>query len=214
MIVTIDGPAGAGKSTVARQLAARLGFDFLDTGAMYRAATLVCLRREVDLGDPAAVTKCACAVRLEFSGDRILADGLDVSTEIRSTEVTSQSQFIAGNASVRSHMVERQRELASSGNVVTEGRDQGTVAFPQAEFKFFVTASPEVRARRRQGDLEARGERVSLQDLITQQTERDERDATRAVGPLKPAVDAIVIDTSELPLPEVVALMENRVLGR
>ncbi len=213
MIVTIDGPAGAGKSTVARQLASRLGFDFLDTGAMYRAATLVCLRREVDLANADAVANCACAVRLEFNGDRILADGQDVSTEIRSTEVTSQSQFIAGNPRVRTHMVERQRELAGRSNVVTEGRDQGTVAFPQAEFKFFVTASPEVRARRRQGDLEARGEQVSLQDLITQQTERDERDATRTVGPLKPATDAVVIDTSELPLPEVVALMEARVRG-
>jgi len=211
MIVTIDGPAGAGKSTTARELAARLGFQFLDTGAMYRAVTWFCLREHVDLQDEKAVAAAARRGQFVFESGRVLVDGVDVTREIRRSSVTDQTRFIAGNNSVREHLVALQRQLAAGQNVVTEGRDQGTVAFPQAECKFFLTASPLMRALRRQHDLALNGEEVALEELLSQQEGRDQRDERRQYGALKPAADAISIDTSEMSFDDVVTQMANMV---
>jgi cytidylate kinase len=209
MIVTIDGPAGAGKSSSARELALRLSFQFLDTGAMYRAVTWYCLKEDVDLSDELAVAEAARRGAFEFTGGRVFVDGVEVTREIRRSAVTDQTRFIAGNQRVREQLVELQRKLASGADVVTEGRDQGTVAFPHAECKFYLTASPISRARRRQNDLALNGEEVALDVILAQQESRDRRDANREFGALKPASDAVSIDTSELSFDEVVSLMES-----
>jgi cytidylate kinase len=209
MIVTIDGPAGAGKSSSARELAQRLSFQFLDTGAMYRAVTWYCLKEEVDLGDELAVAQAARRGAFEFKGGRVFVDGAEVTREIRRSAVTDQTRFIAGNQRVREQLVHLQRELAAGADVVTEGRDQGTVAFPHAECKFYLTASPISRARRRQTDLAQNGEEVALDVILAQQESRDRRDANREFGALKPAPDAISIDTSDLSFDEVVSRMER-----
>lgn len=214
MIVTIDGPAGAGKSSAARALAARLKFQFLDTGAMYRAVTWYCLDRGVDLHDQKAVADVARRIDLQLEADRVFVEGRDVTREIRSTEVTHESRYVAGNTLVRQHLVALQRQLADGKNVVTEGRDQGTVAFPDARCKFFLTANPETRARRRQRDLAAQGERVSLTEILIQQNNRDARDAQRKVGALKPADDAVTIDTSDIELDEAVSQLEHMVRAK
>jgi cytidylate kinase len=209
MIVTIDGPAGAGKSSSARELAQRLSFQFLDTGAMYRAVTWFCLKEHIDLSDEQAVAEAARRGAFEFKGGRVFVDGVEVTREIRRSAVTDQTRFIAGNNRVREQLVELQRRLAAGADVVTEGRDQGTVAFPQAECKFYLTASPASRARRRQNDLAQNGEQVPLEDILAQQESRDRRDANREFGALKPASDAISIDTSSLSFDEVVSRMES-----
>lgn len=214
MIVTIDGPAGAGKSSAARELAARLGFQFLDTGAMYRAVTWVCLRDRLNLEDENAVAELARRIAIRFDGDRVFVDDVEVTREIRSTEVTHQTRHVAGNNAVRAHLVELQRRLAGEADVVTEGRDQGTVAFPHAECKFYITADPRERALRRQRDLAEQGEQVTLEDLLAEQTRRDERDESREFGALKPAPDAIRIDSSHRSLDEVAAHMERIVRER
>ncbi len=214
MIVTIDGPAGAGKSTAARDLARRLGFHFLDTGAMYRAVTLHCLRLGVDLRDEPAVAAAARGMPLEFRGALVLVAGSDVTQELRSNHVTQESRFVAAHPAVRAYLVDLQRQLAAGRNVVTEGRDQGTVAFPAAECKFYLTASPRQRALRRQREFAARGEQVPLDQILDQITSRDERDSLRDVGPLKAAEDALVIDTSELSTAAVLDLLEGKVRER
>lgn len=211
MIVTIDGPAGAGKSSTARELAARLGFEFLDTGAMYRAVTWYCLNHKVDLQDERAVADTARQARFQFESGRVFVDGAEVTREIRRSAVTDQTRFIAANNSVRAWLVELQRELASGRSVVTEGRDQGTVAFPKAECKFYLTASPRKRALRRQQDLAAGGEQIPLEEILAQQEGRDQRDENREFGALRPAPDAVSIDTSDLSFEEVVSRMEQTV---
>ncbi len=183
MIVTIDGPAGAGKSTAARELARRLGFEYLDTGAMYRAVTLMCLRAGVDLSDQDVVADLARRTRIDFRGGRLFADGEDVSDEIRTLRVTEECRYVAANNVVRGLLVDLQREIAGRRDIVTEGRDQGTVAFPAAECKFFLTADPLKRAERRQKELEEAGETVDIEQLVAAIRERDERDRTREVGP-------------------------------
>jgi cytidylate kinase len=214
MIVTIDGPAGAGKSTAARALAERLGFQFLDTGAMYRAVTWFCLERGIDLHDQPRVAEAARRLDLRLEADRVFVDGVEVTHDIRTNAVTHDSRFVAGNNAVRTHLVELQRQLANGRDIVTEGRDQGTVAFPGAECKFFVTANARQRAVRRQRDLASRGEQVSLEEILAQQTNRDRRDEAREVGALKPAEDAVLVDTSELELADVVDQMEALVRRR
>ena len=209
MIVTIDGPAGAGKSSTARALAQRLGFEFLDTGAMYRAVTWYCLRRQIDLKDEQSVAEAARHGQFIFDSGRVFVDGLEVTQEIRRSAVTHETRFVAGNNAVRAFLVELQRKLAAGKDVVTEGRDQGTVAFPHAECKFYLTASPLQRARRRQQDLAANGEQVPLGEILAQQQGRDQRDQRREIGAMRPADDALTIDTSELPFDEVVAHMES-----
>ncbi|HLA84431.1 MAG TPA: (d)CMP kinase [Thermoguttaceae bacterium] len=204
MLITIDGPAGAGKSTVARVLARRLGFDYLDTGAMYRAVALAGLRRGVDWRRPDRLAELATTLRLEWKDDRMFLDGEDVSQTIRSPEVTAITRHAADNPAVRAHLVNVQRALAANRNVVTEGRDQGTVAFPGADCKFFITATPEERARRRLADLERQGDAATLADVLEAQQSRDQRDAARPVGPLVKAPDAVEVVTDGMTVEQVV----------
>lgn len=208
MIVTIDGPAGTGKSTVAKRLAERLGFEFLNTGAMYRAVAYACLKREVELSDEERVDAIARELDILFSQNRLFLDGVDVTDLIHTQSVTQSASIVAANPAVRRHLVHLQQLVGKTANLVTEGRDQGTVVFPNAECKFFLTASPEERARRRQRELEEKGETISLEDLLEQQQERDQRDKSRACSPLKPAEDALLIDTTEMTLDEVSGYLE------
>jgi CMP/dCMP kinase len=211
MIVTIDGPAGAGKSSVAKGLARRLGFRFLDTGAMYRAVALAGKRRGLDWDAPEDLARLAKKLDLQLSGDRILVDGEDVSEEIRTSEVTAVTRYAADNPQVREHLVRLQRTLAADDNIVTEGRDQGTVAFPFAACKIFLTASPIERARRRLHDLQSKDEPITLEQVLAAQERRDREDAGRAVGPLVPAADAVEVCTDGLTLDQVVERLEKLV---
>jgi cytidylate kinase len=209
MIITIDGPAGAGKSSVARALARRLGFRFLDTGAMYRAVALAGMRRGLDWAVPEDLARLAQGLQFALAGERLLLDGEDVTEAVRASAVTAVTRFAADNPQVRQRLVELQRLLAGQDNVVTEGRDQGTVAFPQAECKIFLTASPQERARRRLCDLQSQGEPVSLEQVLAAQKRRDREDASRPVGPLVPAADAVQVATDGMTLDQVVDRLEE-----
>ena len=214
MIVTLDGPAGAGKSSAAKALARRLGFDFLDTGAMYRAVTLVALRNGVDLQDQQALARLLGDFRLDMPPGRVLLNGEDVTSAIRTMAVTNASGAIANSRNVRQHLVGLQRAIAQGRNVVCEGRDQGTIVFPNAMCKFFVIADPTERARRRQGEMARRGEVQPLDEVLRAQEERDRRDADRDIAPMVPAADAITVDSTNLTLDQVVDRMEQEVRRR
>jgi cytidylate kinase len=209
MIVTIDGPAGAGKSSAARELARRLGFRFLDTGAMYRAVTLAARERGVDLTDGAALAGMVRDIRVELDGSRVLLDGNDVTSAIRKFDITTAIHYAADNADVRGQLVIWQREAAARDDVVTEGRDQGTVVFPQAECKIFLTAGEQERAKRRHADLLARGENIPFEQVLENQRLRDQRDASRPVGALVKADDAIEVSTDGMSPDEVVSHLEE-----
>jgi cytidylate kinase len=214
MIVTIDGPAGAGKSSAARGLANRLRFEFLDTGAMYRAVALAARRAQVALDDEAGLATLLARIRLEMPAGRVLLDGEDVSAEIRTPEVSAGSSVVAASAVVRPYLVALQRQIAAGRNVVCEGRDQGTVVFPTALCKFFLTADVETRLKRRAREFETRGSKIDLEALRQAQTQRDERDSNRALAPLRPADDAVILDSTQLTLDEVVDQMEREVRQR
>ena len=209
MIVTIDGPAGAGKSSAARRLARRLGFHFLDTGAMYRAVTLAGSRRGVDWNNPAELADVAAGLTLEVTDDRVFLNGEDVTAPIRTLEITTLTQHSADNDEVRRRLIDQQRAIAAGQDVVTEGRDQATVVFPHAECKIFLTASEEERARRRFQDLLARGEEVDFQVVLEKQRRRDERDVARPFGGLAKAADSIEVITDGLTPEEVVDRLEE-----
>ena len=211
MIVTIDGPAGTGKSSVARMLADRLGFEFLNTGAMYRAVAYACLQRQLDLANEQDVGNVAHALEIFFSKNRLLLGNEDVTEAIRGQEVTQSASIVAANPVVRKRLVDLQRLVGQGTNLVTEGRDQGTIVFPNAECKFFLTASPEERARRRQRELLEKGDKISLEELLEQQKLRDLRDETRACSPLKPAPNAVIIDTTQMTLAHVASHLEQLV---
>jgi CMP/dCMP kinase len=210
MIVTIDGPAGSGKSTAARGLARRLGFEFLDTGAMYRAVALALSRLAIDFGSN-QVPEVLTTLRLEMPPGRVLLNGEEVTTTIRTAAMNSASSKVAAVPAVRAFLVEQQRAIAAGRDMVCEGRDQGTVVFPDAACKFFLVADPLARARRRHLDLLARGQVLTFEQVLAEQEERDRRDSSRSVGPLKPAADAIVLDTSDLTPEEVIDHLEREV---
>ena len=211
MIVTIDGPAGAGKSTAARALAQRLGFEFLDTGAMYRAVALAALRAGLALDDQEGLARLIESLTLDMPPGRVLLGGEDVTAAIRTPQVTAATSPVADNKVVRQHLVGLQRTIVAGRDMVCEGRDQGTVVFPDAGCKFFLKADPAERARRRQREMEARGETVDFGALLRAQEERDRRDAARDLAPMVPAADAVILDSSHLSLVQVVDLMEREV---
>jgi CMP/dCMP kinase len=206
-VVTIDGPAGAGKSTVARRLADRLGWRFLDTGAMYRAVTLAAIRGKVDLMSESALAGLVESLSVRLIADRVMLSEENVTQLIRGVEVTQASKFVADSPSVRQRLMSWQRAFGAESNIVTEGRDQGTLVFHDAFCKFYLTASDEERARRRVAEYEASGETASFESVLLGQRDRDARDAARVIAPMKPAADAFVIDTSSLSVAAVVDCM-------
>jgi cytidylate kinase len=214
MIITIDGPAGAGKSSAARGLAQRLGFELLDTGAMYRTVTLAGLRAGIDLSDQEALARLLADFRLEMPPGRVIVNGEDVTVSIRSSEVSRWSSPVAENPVVRRRLVELQRAIAAGRDIVCEGRDQGTVVFPEAACKFFLMADPEERARRRHRDMLARGETISWEEVLRMQEARDRRDASRDLAPMVPAADAIILDNTHLSLAQVIDRMEEEARRR
>lgn len=203
MIVTIDGPAGAGKSSIARQVADRLGFEFLDTGAMYRAVTLGAIRAQVDLESAAELVDYAGKLALKWDGDRIFLNESDVTEEIRTPTVTGAIRFLADVPEIRRQLSVQQRRIAKGRDIVTEGRDQGTEVFPDAECKIYLTASPEERAKRRQQQLADAGRHMPLEDVFKAQEKRDEEDRNRPLGSLRPADDAILLETDGMTPEEV-----------
>lgn len=203
MIVTIDGPAGAGKSSIARQAADSLGFEFLDTGAMYRAIALAGIRADVDWNDKSSLLRLAKKVNIEFRDRRVWLNDNDVTALIRTPSVTDVIRYVADVVEIRQILTEKQRSFVNGRDVVTEGRDQGSEVFPHAQCKIFLTASPEERARRRQQQLSEAGRYVPLEDILAQQNRRDQEDGSRPIGRLRPAADAIILHSDNLSLDEV-----------
>lgn len=209
MIVTIDGPAGAGKSSVARALAAHLGLHFLDTGSMYRAVAFAVRRAEVDPNDESAVAELLPKLKFEFDAGITRLDGRDLTDVIRTREITKLSSFLAKQHDVRVFLVPMQQQIGQQHDLVTEGRDQGTVVFPNAEVKFYLTADRVERAQRRMKDLINKSEHVTLDEVLEAQDLRDKQDAERHDGPLRQAADAVKIDSSGRTLNDVITEMEE-----
>jgi len=208
LVVAIDGPSGAGKSTAGRAVAERLGYVFLDTGAMYRALALAALRAGVALDDAAEVAGLATRLRLDLRpGGAVLLDGEDVTSALRTQDVGAAASRVSVHPPVRRHMVARQREMGQEGGVVMDGRDIGTAVFPDADVKFYVDAHPRQRATRRHEELSQRGLASDLDTIEREIRQRDHADSTRAESPLTRAPDAIHLDTTELGLDEVVRRM-------
>ena len=217
-IVTIDGPSGVGKSTVSRAVAARLGYTYLDTGAMYRAVAWKCRQEGVSPDDEAAVARLLddLDIRLlppEREGDdvRVLVDGRDVSREIRTPEMAMAASRVSALGVVRQRLTRMQQEMGAAGRIVAEGRDTGTVVFPRAAWKFFLDAAPGERARRRAEQLRQRGQEVDEEEILAQIIQRDRDDRQRTIAPLRAAPDAIHIDTTNLDLDQVVDLILSHI---
>lgn len=212
-VIAIDGPAGSGKSTVARLVAQRLGFLYIDTGAMYRALTLKALRTKVDLGNEAELGALAGSTNIELKQEdgslKVFLDGEDVTSGIRTPEITNNVKYIARAKPVREHMVKVQRELGGQGGTVMEGRDIATVVLPDADRKFYIDAAFEVRAQRRYKELKESGAAVAEEDVRKDLKMRDDSDFNRPIGPLRKASDAIIVDTTGLTIEGVV----DKVLG-
>lgn len=214
MIITIDGPAGAGKSTVTRLLAQRLDFQYLDTGAMYRTVTWSAIEQDINLNDESALQTVANQIQLRFDGDLVFVGQQDVSLAIRTPEITRNVVKIADAVSVRAELVALQRRIASSGNFVCEGRDQGTVAFPDAFCKIYLTASSKARARRRSEQLESAGHFVDFDQIVREQELRDKQDESRPVGCLQKADDAIEVNSDHQTIDQVVQTLVDIVNTR
>jgi cytidylate kinase len=215
LIIAVDGPSGVGKSTSSRLLAERLGYRYVDTGALYRAVGLLALERGVNPDDTAGLAAVCDALALRFvpgpEGPCLMLGGRDISADIRRPEVSQMASKVSARGSVRQRLLTLQRELGKEGSVVVEGRDIGTVVFPDADVKFYLDASPEVRARRRYRELQQQGGAYDLATTQQEMAERDQRDSGRTHAPLRPALDAIVVDTTNLALAEVVDTLLQRV---
>lgn len=214
MIVTIDGPAGSGKSTAAKGLADRLGFEFLDTGAMYRCVAWAVMQKHVNPADEAAVVNVSRQIQISFTDAQVQVNDEEVTGLIRTPEVTEVASVVAQYPGVREELVRLQRDAASGTNMVSEGRDQGTVVFPDAFCKFFLFADPEERARRRHEELQSEGKDITVDEILQQIYQRDQRDEQRDVAPLKAADDALEINTSVLTIDEVLDQLEQTVRER
>jgi len=219
MIITIDGPAGAGKSSIAKALAKELGFTYIDTGAMYRAVAYKIKKLGISPDNLEEILKILKETKIDLipseKGVKVLLDGEDISDKIRTEEIGKISSKIAVYPQVREYLVNLQREMGLKyKNIVIEGRDTGTIIFPNADIKIFMTASPEVRAKRRYEELKAKGQNVSYEEILKIVNERDERDKTRKDAPLKPAPDSIIVDTSNLEFKEVLKKIKEIVLKK
>ncbi|HKP72961.1 MAG TPA: (d)CMP kinase [Pyrinomonadaceae bacterium] len=218
LIIAIDGPSGAGKSTLGRMLARQLGLLYVDTGAMYRAAALAVVESGVNATDADEVARVAAGAKIELAGDpdslRVLLGGRDVSEEIRTEQITRLSSVISAIPAVRRDLVRRQREMGEQGGVVLDGRDIGTVVFPNADVKFFLTAVPEARAKRRYDEDHRKEPDLTFQETLADINTRDTRDSTRADSPLRIAEDAHVIDTTDLSVEQVFARMLEAIRER
>ena len=213
IVIAIDGPAASGKSTTAKRIAEKLNLLFIDTGAMYRAATLLCLETKIDFSNEESVLTAVNAKVISqknIDGNTLtFVDDRDVSEDIRTREVTKNVSKVAAYKGVREILVEKQQEMGGKGNVILDGRDIGTVVFPNADLKIFMIATSEERAKRRLKEFEAKGEHVDLSKLIEEINERDRQDAEREASPLKKAEDAVEVDTSKLTIDEQVELIIN-----
>jgi len=216
-VIAIDGPGGAGKSTVARRLAEALGFQYVSTGAMYRAVAVSARAAGIDAEDAEVEPKLDALLkhsRIEFTAGRVTLDGRDLSAEINSQEIGEAASRLSTLSVVRAHLRDLQRAAGAQGGVVMEGRDIGTAVFPDAEYKFFLDASAEVRAERRWRELAQKGAAIAREEVLAQLHERDRRDRGRELAPLHPASDAIAIDASHMSVAEVVALMIRHINAR
>lgn len=214
LVVAVDGPAGSGKSTISKEIAKALNLEYIDTGAMYRALTLKVLEKGVNINDIDKILDILESSSIYFKNNHIYLDGINVDKEIRENRISKYVSDIAKIKEVRCEMVNLQRQLSKESNVIMDGRDIGTVVLPHANFKFFITASPEVRADRRYKELLLKGEKVTYEQVLKEIKTRDKIDSTREVAPLKKAEDAYEIDTTNMTIQEVVNKIISTIEGR
>ncbi len=210
-VIAIDGPAGAGKSTIAKLLAKRLGLQYLDTGAMYRAVALAVKEASISPEDEAKIERLLPTLTIDLDGERVFLNGRDVSHLIRTPEIDLLASAVSRLGAVRRYLTQLQREFASKKGIVAEGRDMGTVVFPDSPYKFFLTATPEERAKRRKKQLEMQGENVLYETILKQIKKRDKQDSDRAIAPLRQAEDAQLIDTTGKTIDEILDEIIRRV---